>query len=187
MIRVAGLAKIILDNLNDSVKIDKPSVLQACLFHDIAKIISFRTVKDDEAEIRKECIKKYGDDEHVAANTIVSEIPLSDHAQEIIQNNNTRPFLDKIRNIMNSNDFEMKVLKYADSRISPDGLVTLKERWDDLVKRYPEKKGDPGNVEANEIMMAIEGHIQSRCGIDLLSIKQEDIDVLRRSFEVMEV
>lgn len=186
MLRVAGLAKLIVDNLNEAVTVDKNAVIQASLFHDIAKILSFKTVSGVEAEIQNEYKEKYGDNEHIAANTIVAEIPLSSHAQEIIHSNNTKPFLDKIRNIMNSDNYEMKILKYSDSRIAPEGLVTLKGRWDELIQRNPEKKDNTENAEANEIMTTIEKQIQDKCKIDLLAITQKQIDSLKPFLEEMD-
>jgi HD superfamily phosphodiesterase len=173
MVQVAGLAKLIMDNWKDTPEINVRAVLQACLFHDIAKILSFKTFKDNEEMLQAEFIKKYGDDEHAAANKIVEEVGLSGEAQEIIKKNNTKPFLEKIRQIMESNDFEMKILKYADSRVAPQGLVTLKGRWDELLQRRPEKEGDR---EANEIMTAIEKQIQNVVIMNLADIKQADID-----------
>lgn len=171
--RVAGLAQVIMDGWKGDFPIDKDAVIQACLFHDIAKIISFKTFKDGEKELQQEFIAKWGDDEHLAANKLVAEIGLLPHAQELIIKNNVKPFLEKIRAIMQSTDYEMKIVKYADSRIAPQGLVTLQGRWEELIARRSEKEGD---IEANHIMGVIEDQLQKQTKTDLHAINSKNID-----------
>ena len=47
MLRVAALAKIIIDNW-DGNPLNEKAIIQACLFHDAAKIIKFKYFEGDE-------------------------------------------------------------------------------------------------------------------------------------------
>ncbi|EKD99463.1 MAG: hypothetical protein ACD_22C00253G0005 [uncultured bacterium] len=170
---VAGVANLIMANWQGEFNYNKKAILHACLFHDIAKIISFKTFKDDEYKLQTEFVAKYGDDEHVACNRIVLEVGLLPDALEMIQKNNIKPFVEKVRGILNSDDYSMKILKYADSRISPQGIVTLKGRFEELQKRR--EVNDTG-LEKLAMFIEIEKQIQEKISIDLQKIEQKDIE-----------
>ncbi len=176
MLRVASFAWLIIDNFSENISLDKPAILQACLFHDIAKILSFKNVTPEEEIIQAEYAKKYGPIESIATERIVAEIPLSIEAQEIIRMNDMEPFVEKIRRDASSSDYAMKILRYSDSRTSPAGLVTIAGRWEELVQRYPEKRNNPENVEVQELMLSIERQLQENCLLDFSAITQEQIE-----------
>lgn len=185
MLGVAGFAKIVMENLDDSMSVDKEAVIQACLFHDIAKIVNFTKYFDDEEEIKNDFVCKYGADENIAANIIVAEIPLSENAQRISIINNTDSLLEMMESELKSNNYEVKILKYSDSRTAPSGVVSLKERWEDLVKRRPEVVNVVNVKRISEIIFEYEKQIQQKCKIDLSKITQEQVnDQLKHMLEL---
>jgi hypothetical protein len=141
MLRVTGVSQIILENWQGK-KLDNDSIINACLFHDMANIIKFKLVKpllfkDEEDQIeflkkvQKEFIKKYGNNVHKATLIIGKEIGLSKKVLTILKNlewNNTQRLLNK-------NDYESLIPIYCDMRVGPFGIMSLQDRINNLKTR----------------------------------------------------
>ena len=91
MLRAASVGAYISDHWKNKADLDKNSMIQALLLHDMGNIIKFDfrfsyLLGKEEAntgywkKIQQEFIKKYGDDEHVATVEIAKEIGLRDRA-----------------------------------------------------------------------------------------------------------
>ncbi len=186
--RVAGVARIICENLN--LELDKDSVICACLLHDMGNIIKFKLdyfpefVKDGQLEywqkVKEDYLEEYGHDEDRAALAIAEELGVSYDIQEIID---SIGFTHSIEN-MEGADFEKKIAAYADMRVSPYGIVTLRERLDEGHKRYSgsNKSTDKeSHLEDEEVkifddaLFEIERQIFAVCSISPEEINDEAV------------
>ena len=141
MLRVAALSRILIDNWNGN-EIDKKSVVLACLFHDMANIIKFKFDKpllfDEEQNnidfwnnIRKQYVSKYGENVHKATLTICQEIGLNKKVLDLINNLDW----DNTIKVLENKDNGSAVCIYCDMRIGPHGILSLKDRIDNLQTR----------------------------------------------------
>lgn len=139
--RVASVTKFIGEKYRDKINLDK--LVKAALLHDMGNIIKFDLNKsivpwksDEEKnywlDVQKEFRQKYGSDEHKATVTIAKEIGVLGEVVDLVESLN----FSKACIYSKGEDFEKKILLYADCRVSPKGVVSLKERLDDFNKRY---------------------------------------------------
>lgn len=178
MLRVASLASLLLDSwIGD--EIDKKSVLIACLFHDVAKPITFDMSKqeqfvssDKELEVLQrhhdELIFKYGAEEHAALLEIFKEFKFDEKSQGIV-NNLEWSLVDKL---LSQNDIESLIPIYADMRISPTGLFSIEKRVLELNKRAPIKNLDDLLLSSR----TLESEISKHTSIDLSSISNNQLN-----------
>jgi hypothetical protein len=140
-IRVAAVANMICDSL--SVPIDKDNIIKACLLHDIANIIKFDLnfpIQNEPTEInywqqvKDEYIIKYGKNEHEASVKIAKELGLSNRVVELIASVDSAFIVDG--SIKNNNDFGKKICSYADGRVTPHNVASIKDRNEEARKRY---------------------------------------------------
>lgn len=149
-LRVAATAKIICDSLSvagDQTKtLDIDKVVEACLFHDMGNIIKFHLDYFPEflepeglgywEKVKSDFIKKYGNDEHVATEIICREIGLSESQLGWVNSIGFTRSIDALR----SGELARMICCYADQRVGPHGILSLKERQDDGRKRYMNRK-----------------------------------------------
>ena len=186
MLWVAGLAKLIVDNWKDS-PLDEDALVQACLFHDAAKLIKFKTFDEGNnhwEQVRQEYIERYGNSEHEATVAICRLAGVSEKAIDILETKNINPFVERARYIAGSDNFALKILAYCDSRVAPGGLTTLQGRYAELLTR------DTGKVEdreAMELFLEIERQIQAHLDIDLSAVSQEQVNEQGKSLLSLEI
>ncbi|RJQ26158.1 HD domain-containing protein [Candidatus Parcubacteria bacterium] len=141
MLRVAALAQIIVEEWKD-LQIDKLSIVQTCLFHDIAKSMTFDLAKQKQFGMLEEDIEnlrkhqenlksKYGKDEHLATVKICEKIGLSKTSVKLVNNLEW----SYIPRLINNKNIESLIPIYCDMRIGPKGILSLKDRLDDLKNR----------------------------------------------------
>jgi len=177
MFRVAAVASMICDNFNEPL--EKDDIIASCLFHDMGNIIKYdmeyfpQYLEPEGLEywqkVKGDYIEKYGKNEHEATLKIIKELGLSEKILE---------FVDQINfsltcNHRDSNDFNTKIINYADWRIDPHGVVSYEERLIEAEERYKNKE-DLFPLEEREKFIAcgkdIEKQIFAKC-----KIKPEDI------------
>jgi len=137
--RVAAVAKQICNSLK--IEINEPSIITACLLHDMANIVKFDLEHFPEflepqglnywQSVQKEFIEKYGEDDHEATRNLVHGMDLS------LQ---TLNLLDKcldhtVKENIGSFGIEACICKYADTRLSPHGIMPLRERLEEWQRR----------------------------------------------------
>ena len=138
--RVAAVAFQICDSL--SIKIDKESILMTCLLHDMGNIIKFHLDYFPEwnkpegleywQKVQDDYIYKYGKDEHHATIKIAHEIGVSDYILDLI--NSVDPSIIEINKL--GENFDKKICVYADNRVTPHGVVSIKQRLEEAKIRY---------------------------------------------------
>lgn len=97
MLRVAGLGKIIADNLSKDIKIDQNILIKALLVHDMGNIVKFdfsvKTIPISPSKIaelrdvKDNFVQKYGADAHVVTEKILNKIDVSNSIIEITNSN----------------------------------------------------------------------------------------------------
>lgn len=163
MLRVAAVGNLICDNWGGP-KIIKEDIVAVLLIHDLGNIVKMDFDSNSGSKligaetkkvaywkrVKKEVIRKYGDDDHIVSEKIANELKLSKRLKFILKNKvfNNNEFTVK------SNDWEIKIAAYADQRIGPFGVLPLKERFAELKRRY--KKKENKNVNNPKLGIFIE-------------------------------
>jgi hypothetical protein len=140
-VRVASLAQLFLEQWS-GVKLDEQYITLACLFHDMANIIKFDFTKPplfpDEVKnneywknIQMDTVKKYGENIHAATLTIAKEIGLVKPVVRLIENLEW----DNVANVLHHQDYESALAIYSDMRIGPFGILSLRDRLENLQSR----------------------------------------------------
>jgi len=125
-IKVARVALFLSTELNKrGQRIDLSLVEAASLLHDVTKAVCFKT-KEDHAQTGCQLLKAMGYErvgEVVAEHVVLSE-------------KKDPSFVS-----------EEEVVNYADKRVQHDRIVSLEERFSDLMDRYGKSKEDFGHLE----------------------------------------
>lgn len=176
MLRVAAVASLICDSIN--IPVDKSNIVFAELFHDMGNIVKFDwetllEFREPEGleywqDIQKEFIKKYGSKEHEANMQIAEEIGLK---KEILALMDQIHFHGNCTNVRVEN-FDVKIVNYADQRVSPYSVVSFDERIEEARQRYKWDEREDKEERAKLIACGkeIEKQIFAHC-----KIKPEDI------------
>jgi len=194
-LRVAAVAKIICDNFEK--KLDKNSIITACLLHDMGNILKFNfDIFDDDfyapkgrnywKRVQQEFRKKYGDDEYGAAEEILSELGI----KESICKLNAHIQFSQAGTLIESSNFGKKIRFYSDCRVSPFSVVSLEERMEEGSKRYALQKGkyneDEFNLLANHAK-TLENQIFKRSKIKPSDITDENVNPLVEELKDFEI
>jgi len=174
MLRVAACSKLIINNWNGP-KIDKEAIIRVCLLHDMGNIVKIpEEFYDNEGfrKIRKMYFDKYGTNDHEINLEVGRQEGLNEKEIEILDGKRSR----KNEETLKSNSYERKICAYCDQRVSPNGVVSIKERLEDAKVRYKDK---PLSVWSNkekadyliECSLGIEKQIMEYC-----TIMPEDIN-----------
>lgn len=139
-IRVAAVAMQICDGFD--LPLDKNNLVLACLLHDMGNIVKFRLrefpqfMDGEDIEywegIQKEYIDKYGNDDYEANMAIISEIGVDKRVYDIADAVGFHNWCS----VDNNGAWEHKIASYADSRVSPFGILSLDDRLIDANNRY---------------------------------------------------
>lgn len=174
MLRVAAVASLICDNLKSPVP--KEQIQLMCLLHDLGNILKYQALdyypeftKLDGVEywerVREEFRKKYGENEDQATLQIVNEIGVDPEIMEEFK----LFIFSKYEDYRKINNLSVKICKYSDLRVSPFGVLSLKERIKEWKKRNPKATIEQMR-ELFEIGSEIEKQVFLQC-----KIKPEDI------------
>lgn len=179
-LRVASVIALIFRNLD--FEVDKDVAISSGLLHDMGNIVKFDLNYFPEfnkplgleywQNVQNEYFEKYGRDEHEATQKILKELGIHPRVIEI----DSKMIFGNLCIDKEGDDFELKLLHYADMRVGPYGILSFDERMEDARKRYENKLDDEMTREKDrrEILLAcgkeIENQIFSHC-----KIKPEDI------------
>jgi hypothetical protein len=183
MLRVAAVAQTMVDAWHGP-PIHPSAIIQTCLFHDIAKPVTFDLSKQrqfltTQAELEKvRSLKQwlmdtYGENEHQAAKKIFSEMDLSPRALTLIDNLEW----SYIPQLMEQDDLESLIPIYADMRVGPQGILSLEQRLNDLLSRAtvenPQQLHDSG--------LQLEKRLQTYTHAPLLEIDDDQVKAVIRN------
>lgn len=173
--RVAAVGKLICENLGKKFK-DTDYVVSALLLHDMGNIIKFdlnffpEFLKPEGLEywqnIKDEFIEKYGNDETEATLQISKELDVSLTTYDLIC---SIGFSKLNQSIINPN-IAFKIVSYADSRVTPFGIVPALDRINEGQIRFERNskiKSDKKHVEEqSKALIELENQIFKNLEID---------------------
>lgn len=143
MIRVAAVAKVICDNSN--TKLDTRNIVVGCLVHDMGNLIKSKMDMMPElfgpegvaywSKVKEEMIEEYGNDVHVATIRMVTEMNLTKESLFYFSAIGG----DDTGRVHSEGTLGEKIATYSDMRIGLHGVISLKERMDDIRHRYIER------------------------------------------------
>lgn len=143
--RVAQVAMMICENFKG--KIDTDYVVSACLLHDMGNILKFdlslypQFLEPEGLEywqnIKNEFEDKYGKDETEATLSIAKELDVTLLTIDLID----AIGYSKLRSTVDSKSYEVKIVSYADTRVTPYGVTSLEERMREGITRFEKNKG----------------------------------------------
>jgi hypothetical protein len=182
MLQVAKVGLFIQEHWK-AESIDKVLLTKVLLLHDIGNIVKFDIQRYPhflgEAEreragywlqVQKEIIQKYGSDDHEVTEKMLQEANIDPEVIKIVV---AMSYTNAVT-IAASQDWILKILLYADLRVSPTGIISLKDRLDDVHTRLPKYK------ERNDLYDAgflIEQQIQSNLNVPVSDITDEKVAV----------
>ncbi|MBI5457820.1 HD domain-containing protein [Candidatus Kaiserbacteria bacterium] len=147
-LRVAAVGKLICDNFTQPI--EKLDVILACLFHDMGNIVKFKLGQIPEflepegleywQRVKDEFKNKYGNDQHEASKQIARELGLPNPVIGYID----AVAFAKAETTLASGSWEEKICEYADTRVSPHGILPLVARLEEGRKRYEGRTADTG-------------------------------------------
>jgi len=180
-LRVAAVAKLLCEGCTKPI--NEHDVILACLFHDMGNILKFDLPvfpKFTEPEgleywesVKTEYREKYGEDEHTATQTIMSEIGLPRDVIHLMEGVG----FSKVDRVATADSFEQKVVQYSDLRVGPHHILSLEERIDEGRKRYLGSGRSVGAPDSTRFRVLIESarEIEQQIFANT-SIKPEDIN-----------
>lgn len=158
-VRVAAVGKMAADAC--IVPMDTDLVVRTCLVHDIGAIVKFdfshyRThaaLQDlcppDQvshwAAVQEKMWRRYGTREHAATMAIMDELGITD-VQEVFE----MMGIQRASELLESGLRETHIALYSDLRVGPHGIVTIRERIEDISKRYAEYWEQEGRMEESK-------------------------------------
>lgn len=122
---VAAVGKLIVSTqLNSDIKKEEDDLIAALLLHDLGNIVKFNleTESADRRTLQKETIAKYGLDDHEVTMKMIHELKVTDRVSFLI----SEMGFENLHYVLNSNDMSLKICLYADQRVAPYGIVSLK-------------------------------------------------------------
>jgi len=145
MLRVGAVGKIVVENWKDGC--DVKFVTDLCLLHDVGNIVKFDLTNRNEEKfgkidnveywqkIQADYWGKYGHDAHDATVGILAEAGLTQFIPLIGEEENLY-FAEAKEEGLKQAKVAAIILMYADCRVTPEGVVSYRERVDDLKARY---------------------------------------------------
>lgn len=145
MLRTTSIARLLCEKWTGPT-ISQKDIITTMLIHDIGNItkIDFSnyevlTKKNKDItywrRMKQNFIRKYGTDDHIATFNISSELRLKPRILWLVIN---KIFIHN-EMIAASTDYELKICAYSDQCTGPYGIVSLKDRFDELRERYGTK------------------------------------------------
>lgn len=196
MYRVAAVASLICDNWIG--EIDKDTVIQTALIHDMGNIVKFNMSFMPEAfepegvaywtGVKEEVIGKYGSEEHEVTQKIIEEMEIPERIVEVVE----ALGFAKAKETFETKDFRVKVCLYSDQRVMPLGVATLEKRMKEGYKRFLGRKNWPQSEIDKFAVLAgylrkIEAQIFEQCRIKPEDITEESVKALVMDFANFEI
>lgn len=177
---VAAVGYLVMDCWKEtSVRLNRDDIAAALLLHDLGNIVKFnfnnrslwKGLKDEEIlqwqTVRDDVVARYGSaDDHMVTNRMAGEINPGSRVLYLV----STMLMEKAEEIIDSSDFDLKVCAYADQRVAPWGIATLKERFSDLTVRYV--TASPGYFEGR---LQLAEHLESEVLANTV-LRPEDIN-----------
>jgi len=196
MVRVAAVAELICEK--STVELNTKNIVTACLLHDMGNLIKAKMDSMPElyepegvaywTQVQAEMKEQYGSDEHAATVEIVNKINPGAEALHYIFN---AIGTENTAKVHAGYSLSAKIATYSDMRVGPFGIVSIKERMDDLRVRYISRnKAGFSAEDINErerMLMDIEKDIFSNTTIAANDVTDDSTKVLQENLLNWEV
>ncbi|MCF7865172.1 MAG: HD domain-containing protein [Candidatus Pacebacteria bacterium] len=195
MYRVAAVARILVQSLKHEIQLDIDLVTKAMLLHDMGNIIKSPIANDvlyteeERKELRRveEFIKSYGDNEHTVTMAIAHELNVPEKVLYILENIGS----SRLHLTVDLDDLYIKLCSYSDFRVAPTGIVSVEERFDEVIRRYAGSQHALADVEKTEkkkqLALVLEKQIQEVCNISLNEIDIKKVEQVAKELEGYEM
>jgi len=183
MLRVAGVGKIVAENWKGQCDIKLTTDL--CLLHDLGNIVKFDLKNRDESKfgnienieywqkIQQQYLDQFGKDAHDATVGIIKKAKLEKFVPYILEEE--KLYFDEPReDELNKTNVPTIILMYSDCRVKPKGVVSYRERIDDLKARY----GGVGSDTWYDWTYWFDQWMQKHVSIDLETINEAMVEPL---------
>jgi hypothetical protein len=172
--------------------VDWNSLKKMTLLHDVGNLVKFELDKYPEylgkeianiehwRQVQKKFIAKYGTDDHAATQKILLEIGIDRQTAELIAGKSFGQSLD----ILNSHNWLLKLLYYADMRTLPMGIGSLSDRVADIRHRYSAK---PHLEDFIIACKQVEDQVQSQLDVSVSEITDESAPLNYQILETFEI
>lgn len=194
MLRVAGVGKLMMKGWKRYV--DEELVIRSLLLHDLGNIVKFNLSDEGQRQIKskdkvdldywqkvqKEMWQRYGRDAHEATKKMLGEIGL-DELIPIMEEESILYFSEAESVELELASEAAKILMYCDCRVVPSGVVSYRERVDDLVARY----GGKSSPTWYEWMMEFEKYMERSTRTNLKTITEEQVKPLFDELLTMDI
>lgn len=187
MLRAASVGALICDNWKNESAIDKKLIIQALLIHDMGNIIKFKldssTMLSSEEKKNIDYWKKeqesyrnrFNNNDHEATWGIAKKIKAHKDVVYILENSGS----SKLQEVIDSQNYNLGIVTYADLRCAPNAIVDLNSRFDDVVKRYKETDHALSDLEEvkkrRKLGLQLEKILKQFITIDLNDISDDSI------------
>src|SRR3989339_254937 len=138
-IEVAAVGEWVADHWKGP-KLDRVALRQVLLLHDMGNIVKFKKpflgeLAQNSAyweKVQQEFQSKYGMNAHEATESIIKEIGVSEAVLRIVSEMGTIA----MGTAKGKKSWEARIADFADTCVSPEGIVGFEKRVEDLKKRY---------------------------------------------------
>ncbi len=181
MYKAAAVGFIVAGLLEKKIELDVDIIVTELLLHDMGNIIKFdfgphiEFSKEETEKLKKvkaDFIEKYGSEEHVATSKIAEELGVDIRVQELLEDSGS----SKLMAAIDSTDWYAKICTYADLRVAPYGIVSVEERFADIIKRYKGRDHALSDLEKTEkkkeLGLILEQQIQEQAPTSLSLINE---------------
>ena len=188
MLRTAATSELICDNWKGP-KINKFDIIAVGLIHDLGNMVKMDLESENGLKligeelknldywkkVKQEIILKYGTDDHRVTEIMIDELNVSNKVKFLLKEH----IFVKNELTLNSDDWELKICAYADQRIGPFGVLNLKDRFDEVKKRYADRPNQSVHNKKFDIFVEcsfkIEGQVLKNVSLSSDEINDESI------------
>lgn len=188
MLRVAAVGQIVADSWIAKDEINDSFLISALLLHDMGNILKFDLSNPSQLStedlswlkrVQQKYQEKYGCDEHYATIKIAQELHLPPKIVEMLGMKENDAFRSSTHYALLSPDWSLKIKAYADLRVGPHTILTIDERFDDILVRYKGRSHKLGDVNYVELRRQdaheLEKQLSAKTLIDLSKLCMNDI------------
>lgn len=186
MFRVAAVGEYLTDHWLEPI--DSHSVVTTLLLHDLGNLLKFDLSRGlelfDESErdleywtkVRSDLEHRYSSDEHIATQMMAREIDVSERVLYLLGNMGS----SHLSEALNSHDWELKITVYSDFRVDPHGFVSVKDRFDDIIKRYRGGKNALADIDVTlqkrDYCLELEEQLQPKLDVALDKLPNGELE-----------
>jgi len=196
-IRVASVGAYIASHFKNPGKIDKILVIKTLLLHDIGNIVKFNLDKPEYMSRtewkninvwrkKQDLYRKKYESEHTATLEMVKSLGI-----DKVPNHLKHVGVSRLPQVVKSQDYNLKLITYADLRCAPFSIVSINQRFDDIATRYKNTKHSLSKVnqmaKRRNMALLLEKQLQEVVNIELTDITESDFESYKRKVKSVEI